>query len=255
MQVNQPYKLYNIGTYMLFLVVVFLMFAFVFNTIMQASAGMIGFFFLLFILSLLTGSALFIFTLAPSRGSVSSMMVSQEDNNTEMEIHPQTELTVDAPEDKLFDVQSIIPVNAPSLDAFSDALLRNMAREFNFVQGIFYIKKSAKEDSYTCKGQYACFSNQKPADFHSGESLPGQVVKNKIIVSISNIPENYMPVVSGLGTGAPRELVFIPCKYNDEVIAIIEYATFETFTGTMEKNLSQLSEIVAENIINLNKEI
>lgn len=255
MEINHSYKHYNIWTFIIFLSVVFLMFTIVFTTILQSSAGKLTFFFILFVLTLLTGGLLFLFSMNKSGSIFLDQAVVRDEKISESKDLSNVETNETVVEEILFDVNALLPVKTKSLNDFSDTLLRNMAREFNFVQGLLYVRRSGKKDLFTCNAQYACFSDSKPDDFKTGETLPGQAVKNKIIVAINNIPENYMPVVSGLGKGAPRQLIFVPCIFNDEVIALIEYATFEAFNGIMEKNLLQISEKVAECIIKLNKEI
>jgi len=143
------------------------------------------------------------------------------------------------------DIQKLLPSRTLALDKFSEELLRNMSDTFNIVQGLFYIK-NPNEDLYHCYAQYAYFSENKPSEFRTGETLPGQAVKNKAIVSINDIPEKYMTVASGLGKSNPKHLVFVPIKNQDDVLGLIEYATFETLSGKQFKALEGISKKVAD---------
>lgn len=252
MQANVSHKNYNIWAYISFLMLVFLLFAMVFNSIMKTPDGKVGFVFILFILTIFNGSILFLFTVKKNKDLEPLTLVKVDETTDDVSITANTG-EEESSEEKSFDINTVLPQKTSSLTTYTDILLRNMAKEFNFVQGVFYVKVPGQTDEFTCVAQYACFSDSKPSGFKSGETLPGQVVKNKKIVSLSNIPENYIPVVSGLGKGAPRELVFVPFIYKDEVVAIIEYATFVAFNGIMEKNLSAVAAGAAKNIINLNK--
>jgi hypothetical protein len=60
-------------------------------------------------------------------------------------------------------------------------------------------------------------------------------------------------VASGLGIGAPRELVFLPLIFNGDVVGLIEYATFATFNKKTEKDLNLIAEKVAGTLVNLSK--
>ena len=70
---------------------------------------------------------------------------------------------------------------------------------------------------------------------------------------LNNIPDNYMTIVSGLGKSKPRQLVFVPLKNQDEVVGLIEYATFEPITEKHQKALDEISKKVADTIVKLLK--
>jgi methyl-accepting chemotaxis protein len=122
-----------------------------------------------------------------------------------------------------------------------------MATDFRIVQGLLYIK-NPHEDLFHCYAQYAYFSENKPVEFTTGETLPGQAVKNKAIVSLNNIPDQYMTIASGLGKSNPKHLVFVPLKNQEEVVGLIEYATFEPLTERQFKALEDISKKVADTI-------
>jgi transcriptional regulator with GAF, ATPase, and Fis domain len=127
-----------------------------------------------------------------------------------------------------------------------------MAETFKMVQGIFYTKQ-AKKDNFECAATYAYFSDQKPELFKSGETLPGQAVKNKTLVVLNNVPDNYVTIVSGLGKSLPKQLIFVPVKHQDEVVGVIEYATFENITERQQRALDAISKKIADAIVKLLK--
>jgi transcriptional regulator with GAF, ATPase, and Fis domain len=149
------------------------------------------------------------------------------------------------------DIYKLLPVQPTEIKAYTDEILQNIAQDFGIVQAIFYLKGA--KDNFQCAATYAYYSDTKPANFKSGETLPGQAVKNKARVVLNNIPENYTTIVSGLGKSVPRQLVFVPLKNHDEVIGLIEYATFEPVTEKHQKALDELSNNVADTITKLLK--
>ncbi len=104
------------------------------------------------------------------------------------------------------------------------AVLHRLAPEFNIVQGIAYIKNG--ENKFKLAAKYAYYILDTEPEFVLGEGLHGQAAQDKKILYISNIPDNYITVLSGLGSSAPKYLVLFPIVKNDETIALIEIAAF-----------------------------
>ncbi|MDP4209420.1 MAG: GAF domain-containing protein [Bacteroidota bacterium] len=239
-------KLTYFALYFLFLITVFLLFAAVINT----TAGNTSSYVEIFIL-ILIGTALF--ALAMSNYATSTVLersITAAESNTQKNssiIEEKKDNNASA-----INIPDIIPSSATDIEHFGEQLLKNMANEFNIVQALFY-SKGATSDIFHCYAQYAYFSETKPAEFTTGETLPGQAVKNKNIVSINNIPDNYMTIASGLGQGAPKSLVFVPLIHNSDIVGLIEYATFGKLSDENRNALEELSAHVAGIIINLNK--
>jgi len=144
----------------------------------------------------------------------------------------------------------VIPKRTTKIKSFTEKLLSNMANELDIVQGLFFIKED-KKDIYTIAGEYAYYSEDKPREFKTGETLSGQVAKNKKMVVVDNIPEGYITVLSGLGEGSPTVLVIVPLVENDETIGIIELASFKKFDDKKIKFLEFLSTSISEHLIKL----
>jgi hypothetical protein len=151
------------------------------------------------------------------------------------------------------DIQQLLPSSKlTEIDQYTDEVLQNLAAPFGIVQAVFYVKGATK-GVFRCSALYAYFSDQKPEDFSVGETLSGQAVKNKTLVVLNNIPENYMTIVSGLGKSMPKQLVFVPFKHQDEIVGLIEYATFENISKRQQKALEEISKMIAGEIVKLLK--
>lgn len=110
-----------------------------------------------------------------------------------------------------------------SASGLCNKLLSNLARELGIVQGVMYI---LSEDSvFTPCGEYA-LTDRKPEPFKKGETIASQVVIDKSIQVVYDLPENYFRISSGLGSSAPKCLLLAPVPFKDETIAILELATF-----------------------------
>lgn len=251
MQVKNPYKQYNFWAYIIFLILVFGSFAIVYNNLLSGQSERIVLYFVLSLMILFCGSLLFVISYLSQVKHVSELEKVEEHFVQKTNLN-ETQTQV-IQEENAFNLADVIPETAKKLEDYADILLRNLSRKFHFVHGLLYVQRIKGSSEYTCVAQYASFSDKKPDDFKAGETLPGQVVKNKGLISISNIPADFIPVVSGLGKGAPRELIFIPLIYKDIVVGVIECASFDTLNDTLEKNLSQVAEVAAKNLFTLIK--
>ncbi len=123
---------------------------------------------------------------------------------------------------------------------FADDVLKAFAKEFYFVQGMLYVKEN---DKYKLKAAYAGYPGKKPEEFMEGEGITGQAVKNKKISIITDIPEGYINVVSGLGAGSPSELILIPFVKDNETVAVLEAAAFEKFPEDIVQYHSEINKL------------
>lgn len=86
--------------------------------------------------------------------------------------------------------------------------------------------------------------------FRYGEGLAGQVAKEGKLVNINAVPEGYIQILSGLGSASPRHLVIIPLKEAEEVIGVVEIASFHAFTPQQESALQQTFDKLALKLVN-----
>jgi HAMP domain-containing protein/CheY-like chemotaxis protein len=78
--------------------------------------------------------------------------------------------------------------------------------------------------------------------FALGEGLVGQAALERKSILITQAPEDYVAIGSGLGEAAPVNIVVLPVLFEDQVMAVIELASFTPFSDTHLTFLEQLSE-------------
>jgi hypothetical protein len=124
-------------------------------------------------------------------------------------------------------------------EKYFEELLLNIAKQIEIVQGIVFINNNNK---FSAISTYAYYSNEKPASFSLGETIPGQVAKDKKPLIMSDMPENYIKIISGLGQGSPRNLFILPVVRNETTVCVIELASFQKFTAEIENIFLHLAE-------------
>lgn len=141
----------------------------------------------------------------------------------------------------------LLPEKNVPLPEFCEKILVNLATEFDGVQGIFYVKDK-KTEIFNAEGLYAYYSDVKPKDFKEGESLNGQVVKNRKLLFIDNIPDGYVQVFSGLGNSTPKYLLLMPLEMKEEIIGLIEIAFFKKPVDSLSEIFGKITPKIAKSL-------
>jgi CheY-like chemotaxis protein/HAMP domain-containing protein len=78
--------------------------------------------------------------------------------------------------------------------------------------------------------------------FALGDGLVGQAALERKSILITQAPEDYITIGSGLGEAAPVNIVVLPVLFEDQVMAVIELASFVPYSDAHLTFLEQLSE-------------
>jgi signal transduction histidine kinase/HAMP domain-containing protein/CheY-like chemotaxis protein len=87
-----------------------------------------------------------------------------------------------------------------------------------------------------------------PLQYRIGQSLIGQVARSKRSIVIEDVPEGYVKISSGLGEAKPKSLAVLPILFEDQVLGVIELASFKRFTEVETGFLEQLTETLGLNV-------
>lgn len=112
--------------------------------------------------------------------------------------------------------------------------------------GVFYYKESEGEQQYLKrKAAYACSETFLKNDrFQIGEGLIGQCVLEKQMILLEQVPEDYIKIQSGTGEGTPKNIIILPIEFEENVLAVIEIGSFESFSSTQIELLEEVANTV-----------
>jgi PAS domain S-box-containing protein len=82
-----------------------------------------------------------------------------------------------------------------------------------------------------------------------GEGLLGQAALEKESIHITEVPEDYINITSGLGQSLPRSVVIVPLMVEETVVGVLELASFKEFTKHEISFLEKVGESIASTII------
>lgn len=133
-----------------------------------------------------------------------------------------------------------------SLEEVCDKILSIISKEIEIVQGeIFILDHKAKEKKiYNLVSTFAYYlPEEQKESFEYGEGLVGQVAKGKDVLTLNNIPEEYIKVTSGLGESTPSNLTIIPVAKEERIsTGVIELATFQKINPQDTELLKAIAE-------------
>ncbi|MFZ4437089.1 MAG: response regulator [Syntrophales bacterium] len=84
--------------------------------------------------------------------------------------------------------------------------------------------------------------------FGIGEGLVGQCAFEKAPITLTNPPEDYVRIGSGLGDLAPKCIAALPILHTDKILGVFEIAAFQSFDGKAMALLEQILPIFATNL-------
>ena len=124
--------------------------------------------------------------------------------------------------------------------------------------GAFYVAEDSGEDEETELHLVASYGYKERKSlanrFKVGEALIGQAALERKVIVITQAPEHYITIASGLGEAAPTSIIVVPVLFEETVMAVIELASFAPFSEVQQTFLEMLSESIGVvlNTINAN---
>ncbi|MGR3175773.1 MAG: response regulator [Candidatus Scalindua sp.] len=130
------------------------------------------------------------------------------------------------------------------LETLGRNIIGYLAEYLNAQVGILYMSSRFKRLKQI--GSYAYVPRKNASsEFMFGEGLVGQVAMEKKHILITNCPDDYININSGLVDAAPKNILIFPLILNDEVKGVIELGSFHEFYDTHLPFLEQVAEGIA----------
>jgi signal transduction histidine kinase/DNA-binding response OmpR family regulator/HAMP domain-containing protein len=131
------------------------------------------------------------------------------------------------------------------LTAVAKMVLSGVAPLINAHHALFYVMDETQYENPRLKllSTYAYHENTH-TEWRIGEGLVGQCAHEKKRILLTNIPEDYMPIRSGVGQAPPLNIILIPILFENRVKAVLELASLSPYSRIHEVFLDQLGESI-----------
>lgn len=138
-----------------------------------------------------------------------------------------------------------------NLNELADIVIRNLVKYLDANQGgVFLVNDKNPDDLHLELSSAFAYDRKKffVKRIEFGEGLVGMVVLEKNTVFITDVPQDYLEIESGLGESSPSNLLIVPLKLENDVLGVLEIASFKVFSKTQIQFVEQLAESVASTL-------
>ena len=138
-----------------------------------------------------------------------------------------------------------------SVTSLSEQFLKKIVTAIDANLGAFYVQDdTGKESVFKKVAAYADIESGRQT-FTAGEGIIGQTVRDKKIVVLNNIPEDFRFISTGLGDVKPESVLIAPILVKDDVVAVLEIASVKEFTALDQKLVENVLETLGIGIMNI----
>ncbi len=133
-----------------------------------------------------------------------------------------------------------------NIKEMSVAVISDLVKFINANQGGIFVFNDDDDDRFLeLTAAYAYGQEKKKLKtIYPGEGIVGTVAVEKETVYMTEIPETYITITSGLGDSKPRSLLIVPMIVEEEIVGVIELASF----NKLKKHEIEFVETLSENI-------
>lgn len=141
----------------------------------------------------------------------------------------------------------ILRQNNDNMEKLSYDVISNLVKYCEANQGgLFLINDDDPNNQYIELSAAYAFSRKKFLEqkIEIGVGLVGRAIQESETIYITDVPNDYITITSGLGDDNPKSILIVPLVVNETVYGVIEMASFKEF----EKYQIDFVEKIGENI-------
>lgn len=168
-------------------------------------------------------------------------LLEMRDNLRDLSVEDQQRRWIN---EGITNINNVLRDHSGTLQDLGQYVISNLVKYLKASQGAFFLLNKEKDAMFLS----SCYAYDRfkyvNRTLKKGEGLIGQVFQEENPIYITEIPDGYSNIQSGLGEGVAKAILIVPLIANNEIHGIIELASFDKF----EPHERQFIEAVADNI-------
>jgi len=132
-----------------------------------------------------------------------------------------------------------------------DTITSNIVKYTNSNQGALFVLNDEKKDDLHLQS-LSCYAWNKKKfaekTIYEGQGLIGQCWLEGSPIFMTQVPQDYVSITSGLGQATPRCVFIVPLKVNETIYGVLELASFEPYQEYEREFIEKVCETIASSI-------
>ncbi|MEM8968436.1 MAG: GAF domain-containing protein [Bacteroidota bacterium] len=144
-----------------------------------------------------------------------------------------------------------------STEVINDLYIQVLSYVVKYIEanqgGLFILQNDEETEPYLELVASYAYNKQKflERNVAIGEGLLGQAYLEKEPILLTEIPQDYINITSGLGDTNPNCILIVPLKVNEQVVGMLELASFQVYDEYQVEFVVKLAESIASAITNI----
>jgi PAS domain S-box-containing protein len=148
----------------------------------------------------------------------------------------------------------MLRIQEDKMEDLAYKIISNLVKYLKANQGGFFLIENLPDDKKFIQ-MIACYAYDRKKFANKrvewGEGLIGTCAMEKKTIYLTDIPDQYLSISSGLGRANPNILVIVPLLVNNEVQGIIEIASFLKFENYQIEFIEKVADSIAMTLSNI----
>jgi methyl-accepting chemotaxis protein len=148
-------------------------------------------------------------------------------------------------------IGEILRQHADNVETLCEKVIEDVVKYTKANQGFIFVKEVLEDKDVLKLMAGRAWERKKylQKTIGVGEGLVGQAAREKQTIFLTKVPNNYVNISSGLGEANPQCILIVPLKSEEEVVGIIEFASFKVYEDFEIRFLEKVGESIASTIL------
>ena len=142
--------------------------------------------------------------------------------------------------------EEILRIHSSNLNDLADHVVKNLVKYLDASMGELFLTNQEKDDTLEL---ISAFAHERKkylkTGFKMGEGLVGTCAIEKQKIFITDVPDDYVRITSGMGDSKPKSLLLVPLNLEDDVLGVMEIASMQILQDHEIEFVEKIGESIA----------